>query len=84
LFRFARNDDDGELRIAVKPADVCIAAVIWGLALVASRRALDEFSPELMLTQASPTGIVSMLALGGIAVMLLARRARVLSEVAGA
>jgi O-acetylserine/cysteine efflux transporter len=37
----------------VKPADVCIAvlvAVIWGLAFVASRIALDEFSPELMTT----------------------------------
>jgi O-acetylserine/cysteine efflux transporter len=37
----------------MKPADVCIAvlvAVIWGLAFVASRLALDEFSPELMTT----------------------------------
>jgi O-acetylserine/cysteine efflux transporter len=37
----------------MKPADVCIAvlvAVIWGLAFVASRRALDELSPELMTT----------------------------------
>jgi O-acetylserine/cysteine efflux transporter len=37
----------------MKPADVCIAvfvAIIWGLAFVASRRALDEFSPELMTT----------------------------------
>src|SRR5436305_577596 len=35
----------------MKPADIIIAllvAVIWGLALVASRIALDEFSPELM------------------------------------
>ena len=35
----------------MKPADVCIAvvvAVVWGLAFVASRIALDEFSPELM------------------------------------
>ena len=35
----------------MKPADVCIAimvAVIWGFAFVASRIALDEFSPELM------------------------------------
>jgi O-acetylserine/cysteine efflux transporter len=35
----------------VKPADVFLAvlvAVIWGLAFVASRIALDEFSPELM------------------------------------
>src|SRR6201996_8506209 len=39
--------------IGMKPADVCIAvlvAVIWGLAFVASRLALDEFSPELMTT----------------------------------
>src|ERR1700682_2920653 len=37
----------------MKPADVCIAvlvAVIWGHAFVASRIALDEFSPELMTT----------------------------------
>ena len=37
----------------MKPADVGIAvmvAVIWGLAFVASRIALDEFSPELMTT----------------------------------
>jgi O-acetylserine/cysteine efflux transporter len=37
----------------MKPADVCIAllvAVIWGLAFVASRLALDEFSPTLMTT----------------------------------
>src|SRR5215469_16213701 len=35
----------------MKPADACIAvlvAVIWGLAFVASRIALDEFSPALM------------------------------------
>ena len=35
----------------MKPADVCIAvlvAVIWGIAFVASRIALDEFSPALM------------------------------------
>jgi O-acetylserine/cysteine efflux transporter len=35
----------------MKPADVSLAvlvAVIWGLAFVASRIALDEFSPELM------------------------------------
>ncbi|MDI2071377.1 EamA family transporter [Bradyrhizobium sp. Mp27] len=35
----------------MKPADIFIAilvAVIWGLAFVASRIALDEFSPELM------------------------------------
>src|SRR5690242_17240781 len=37
----------------MKPADVFIAvlvAVIWGLAFIASRLALDEFSPELMTT----------------------------------
>ncbi|MCW2357285.1 MULTISPECIES: EamA family transporter [Bradyrhizobium] len=37
----------------MKPADVGIAvmvAVIWGLAFVARRIALDEFSPELMTT----------------------------------
>ena len=37
----------------MKPADVCIAvmvAVIWGLAFVASRNALDELPPELMTT----------------------------------
>jgi O-acetylserine/cysteine efflux transporter len=37
----------------VKPADVAIAvlvAVIWGLAFVASRFALDELPPELMTT----------------------------------
>jgi O-acetylserine/cysteine efflux transporter len=35
----------------MRPADVCIAvlvAIIWGLAFVASRLALDEFSPALM------------------------------------
>jgi O-acetylserine/cysteine efflux transporter len=35
----------------MKSADICIAvmvAVIWGLAFVASRIALDEFSPSLM------------------------------------
>jgi drug/metabolite transporter (DMT)-like permease len=35
----------------MKPADACIAVlvvVIWGLAFVARRIALDEFSPELM------------------------------------
>ena len=37
----------------MKPTDVCIAvmvAVIWGLAFVASRNALDELPPELMTT----------------------------------
>ena len=35
----------------MKPADVCIAvlvAVIWGFGFIASRLALNEFSPELM------------------------------------
>lgn len=35
----------------MKPADILIAvlvAIIWGLAFLASRIALDEFSPELM------------------------------------
>src|SRR6201995_3044017 len=39
--------------IGVKPVDICIAilvAIIWGLAFVASRLALDELSPELMTT----------------------------------
>src|SRR3977135_253404 len=38
---------------AMKPADVGLSvmvAVIWGLAFVASRIALDEFSPALMTT----------------------------------
>src|SRR6478672_7057354 len=37
----------------MKPSDVALAvlvAVIWGLAFVASRIALNEFSPELMTT----------------------------------
>ena len=37
----------------MKPVDVCLAvlvAVIWGLAFVVSRIALDEFSPPLMTT----------------------------------
>src|SRR5674476_142343 len=39
------------LGTSMKPADVSLAvmvAVIWGLAFVASRIALDEFSPALM------------------------------------
>jgi O-acetylserine/cysteine efflux transporter len=35
----------------MKPVDVCLAVlvtVIWGLAFVASRLALDELSPALM------------------------------------
>src|ERR1700688_331734 len=41
----------------MKPTDVFLAvlvAVIWGLAFVASRIALDEFSPELMTTLRFP------------------------------
>jgi len=37
----------------MKPADVCLAvtvAVIWGVGFIASRIALDEFSPPLMTT----------------------------------
>lgn len=37
----------------MKPVDVCLAvlvAVIWGLAFIASRLALDELSPALMTT----------------------------------
>jgi O-acetylserine/cysteine efflux transporter len=37
----------------MKPADICIAllvAVIWGLGFIATRIALDEFSPTLMTT----------------------------------
>jgi drug/metabolite transporter (DMT)-like permease len=37
----------------MKPADIAITvlvAVIWGFAFIASRLALDEFSPELMTT----------------------------------
>src|SRR5215475_5244424 len=37
----------------MKPADILIAvmvAIVWGLAFVASRLALDELSPELMTT----------------------------------
>jgi O-acetylserine/cysteine efflux transporter len=37
----------------MKPADVCLAvlvALIWGLGFVATRLALDEFSPALMTT----------------------------------
>lgn len=37
----------------MKPADICIAvlvAMIWGLAFIASRIALEELSPELMTT----------------------------------
>src|SRR5690348_14974698 len=44
----------GEVRkFGMKPADIAIAvfvAVIWGLAFIATRLALDEFSPELMTT----------------------------------
>src|SRR3954447_13256032 len=43
--------DRAEPRTTMKPADIIIVllvAIIWGLAFVASRIALDEFSPELM------------------------------------
>src|ERR1700761_1702957 len=36
---------------AMKPADICLAvlvAVVWGFGFVASRLALDEFSPSLV------------------------------------
>jgi O-acetylserine/cysteine efflux transporter len=48
----------------MKPADVCLAimvAVIWGLAFVASRIELDEFSPELMTTLRFPIAAVPCL-----------------------
>src|SRR5712692_2058172 len=48
-----RNTASRARAAIMKPADVCLAvmvAVIWGLAFVASRIALDEFSPELMTT----------------------------------
>ena len=41
----------------MKPADVFLAvlvAVIWGLAFVASRLALDELSPALMTAMRQP------------------------------
>src|SRR3984885_9098389 len=46
-----RNTASRARRTTMKPADVCIAvlvAVIWGLAFVASRIALDEISPTLL------------------------------------
>src|SRR5229473_1160893 len=49
----SRNTASRARAANMKPADVCLAvtvAVIWGLAFVASRIALDEFSPELMTT----------------------------------
>ena len=51
---------------------VVLVAVIWGLAFVASRIALDEFSPELM----------TVTVVGGIAVMLLSRRPQALPKIA--
>ena len=48
----------------MKPADVLIAvlvAMIWGLAFVASRIALDEFSPTLMTTLRFAIAAVSCL-----------------------
>src|SRR5262249_39469616 len=50
--KLSRNCQETDNR-SMKPADVCIAllvAIIWGLAFVASRIALDEFSPALMTT----------------------------------
>src|SRR5712672_1711270 len=50
---FCANRNPANRVKKMKPADVFIAvlvAVIWGLAFVASRIALDEFSPELMTT----------------------------------
>ena len=64
----------------MKPADVCIAvtvAVISGLAFVASRIALNEFSPELMTTLR-----VAIAAVGGIAVMLLSKRTQAIPKIA--
>src|SRR2546423_2457361 len=49
----ANRNPANRARKTMKPADVFLAvmvAVIWGLAFVASRIALDEFSPELMTT----------------------------------
>src|ERR1700733_3856025 len=46
-----RNTASRARKTTMKPADVCIAvlvAVIWGLAFVASRIALDELSPTLL------------------------------------
>src|ERR1700738_3909578 len=52
LICFGNRNTGSKARAAImKPADVCLAvmvAVIWGLAFVASRIALDEFSPALM------------------------------------
>src|SRR6202790_2719504 len=52
LICFGNRNTASRARAAImKPADVCLAvmvAVIWGLAFVASRIALDEFSPALI------------------------------------
>src|SRR5436305_10139533 len=53
IFCANRSRTTNRARKTMKPADVCIAvlvAVIWGLAFVASRIALNEFSLELMTT----------------------------------
>src|SRR6202023_2398510 len=54
LICFGNRNTASRARAAImKPYDVCLAvmvAVIWGLAFVASRIALDEFSPALMTT----------------------------------
>jgi len=58
----------------MKPANVFLAvlvAVIWGLAFVASRIALDEFSPELMTTLRFSSAVIVVC---GIATMLLLKR----------
>ena len=60
----------------MKPADVFIAvlvAVIWGLAFVASRIALDEFSPEPMKTLRFAVAAISCLLFTGAFAALLFR-----------
>jgi O-acetylserine/cysteine efflux transporter len=69
----------------MKPADIIIAllvAIIWGLAFVASRIALDELSPELMTAMRFIIAAVPLLVIGGIAVMILAKRPPVLAKTA--
>src|SRR6185437_10163519 len=49
----ANRNPANKVRPDMKPADVCLAvtvAVIWGVGFIASRIALDEFSPPLMTT----------------------------------
>jgi hypothetical protein len=62
----------------MRPADILIAvmvAIIWGLAFVASRLALDELWPELMTA-------LMLTVIGGIAVMLLAKRPQAVPKTA--